>query len=358
MMKYIDYINYLKTALRKPETVPYSPPHINIEPTTACNISCQVCPRKDLVDNPEFLSFGDFKNIVDQCLPKKVSLNGLGETFLNKEIFHMLEYLRNKNINVVTSTNGIFLERDAKDIVSSSLSMLRISLDSNEKELYQKIRGSDNFEQIVSGIKIINRLMKESKNNRLCLRLEYVIHNDNVERLKEFIYLAHLLKIKYINFQVLSNPVDETDTFRIKLVNNFQKDVFLNQIKDALEYSNKLRIQTSLPSLVSNFKMVWKKYQSKTTPSLKLSHHCINPWITTYITVNGEMLFCCRMRDKNAVAGNVFVNDFHSVWNNNKFQSVRINLKKGRDVHFVCRDCIPTTLSEIIRLKLGKLKSF
>ena len=105
----MSYFSYLISILFRPRLVRHYPIHLNIEPTTACNLSCHTCAHKHFIKKPSFLKLEMLKSIIDECRPRKVSLNGLGETFLNKEIFEMIEYIKSKNIGLVTSTNGTLL---------------------------------------------------------------------------------------------------------------------------------------------------------------------------------------------------------------------------------------------------------
>lgn len=346
-MSYFSYPSYLNSILFKPRFVNHYPVHLNIEPTTACNLTCQTCSHKHFIENPSFLKFGIFKSIIDECRPKKVSLNGLGETFLNKNIFEMIEYAKSKNIDLVTSTNGTFLERDAKNILSSPLSTLRISLDATNSEIYKIIRGSDKFDQIINGIQLINKLKKE-RNANITLRLEYVIQNDNLNFLKEFVSLSEILEIKYINFQVICNPIDPTDDFRKDLVNKFQRTLFINKLQEALIFAKQLKIKNNLQNLVSNFNIVWKCYQTIKRPNLNLSHKCIQPWISAMVTADGWLSLCCKIRSQDMFAGNIIEKDLFHVWNNEKFMKFRQNLKKSKNVHFFCKDCIPLTKYDLI----------
>ena len=192
---------------------------------------------------------------------------------------------------------------------------MRISLDAPNSEIYKIIRGSDKFDQIIKGIQLINKRKKE-RNANITLRLEYVLQNDNVDSLIEFISLAKNLEIEYINFQVISNTIDSTDEFRKALVNKIQQVAFRNKLQEALDYATQLRIKTNLHNLLTTFNIIWKCHQSEMKPNMNLSHECIQPWISVMVTADSQLLLCCKLRDPDMSAGNIIDNYFYSIWNN------------------------------------------
>src|SRR3989338_6320420 len=76
-----------------------------IEPTLRCNLRCTMCVREHFKQGD--MSFQDFRRVVDQLDSLiKIHLQGLGEPFLNREIFSMIDYAASRNIMVSVITNG------------------------------------------------------------------------------------------------------------------------------------------------------------------------------------------------------------------------------------------------------------
>ena len=91
--------------------VPTLPRSIYIEPTSRCNELCQQCPRTLLSrEDDRDLSFDNFRYIVDQFpVLDRVVLHGLGEPLLNKDLPHMIRYLKERGTYVLFNSNGIAL---------------------------------------------------------------------------------------------------------------------------------------------------------------------------------------------------------------------------------------------------------
>ena len=94
-----------------PTSVLSLPRSIYIEPTSRCNELCQQCPRTLLSrEDDRDLSFDNFRYIVDQFpVLDRVVLHGLGEPLLNKDLPHMIRYLKERGTYVLFNSNGIAL---------------------------------------------------------------------------------------------------------------------------------------------------------------------------------------------------------------------------------------------------------
>ena len=88
--------------------VPY---RIFIEPTNRCSLRCLQCPvGVGQLDKPKKdMSVNEFRKIIDKFGSRLMILNlyGLGEPFINDDIFDMIEYAKSKRcIWVSTHTNA------------------------------------------------------------------------------------------------------------------------------------------------------------------------------------------------------------------------------------------------------------
>lgn len=94
------------------------PRHIFIETTSACQLSCEYCPREKCSDN---MDWELFKSIVDECSeygPRSFSLHLFGEVFLYPKILEAIDYIKNKNSKhkILLTTNGILLNKFNKSL--------------------------------------------------------------------------------------------------------------------------------------------------------------------------------------------------------------------------------------------------
>lgn len=89
------------------------PRHIFIETTSACQLSCEYCPREK---RSEHMDWELFKSIVDECSeygPRSFSLHLFGEVLMYPKIVEAIDYIKDKNEKhkVLLTTNGVLLNK-------------------------------------------------------------------------------------------------------------------------------------------------------------------------------------------------------------------------------------------------------
>ncbi len=143
------------------------PVKVIIENTNACNAHCVFCVRDKLTRKIGFMDFSLFKKIIADCVDlkvKEVAIYRFGEPLLDPYFSQKVAYAKRAGIEVVsTNTNASLLTKEtANEILESGLDRIYISLDSNTKEIYEKIRKGLNYDIVKNNI---NRLV-ELKNAR------------------------------------------------------------------------------------------------------------------------------------------------------------------------------------------------
>src|SRR3989338_1927463 len=95
----VNLVHISLSALRErhPAKVNYLPPCLFIEITNRCNLSCSTCPLGTELAykgyNKADISFEQFKKIINE-IPSLiyVTLQGIGEPLLNKDVIKMIKY--------------------------------------------------------------------------------------------------------------------------------------------------------------------------------------------------------------------------------------------------------------------------
>lgn len=132
------------------------PSRILLEVTTACNLSCKMCPREKLTrSKSEHLSFESCKRVLDEA--NTFGLDGIwlyhiGEPFLHPEFLKILEYASNLDGlgQRWVSTNGHFLnDKNIEAILNSKLDYLNVSLNAASSGVYDQIIPQKNFEKVI-----------------------------------------------------------------------------------------------------------------------------------------------------------------------------------------------------------------
>ncbi len=337
------YLNSIKNAVFKPLRCIDYPMHIYIEPSTACNINCVMCDRAKLIKHPKFMPLEKFKEIVDEIKPKFINFSGYGEPLLAPNFFEMVSYARSKGINIVTTTNGVCFEGNIQKILDSKINALGISLDAATEKTYKKIRRNDNFPKIIKNIKL---LTSSRKNNFPFVKLEFVIMGWNKNEILDFVKLTKQAGADAIRFQMYTQ-VDETH--RRKLIGNLNPDELENIFRTGKKLANQLKIKTNFKSLLSEINELKINYQAKKINSPK---KCLMPWISINITVDGDIWPCCQLMTRDCVMGNIYKQSISEIWNNQKMQRFRNQIRQGHKPHLLCQMCIPRSLFDLIKGRL------
>lgn len=182
-------IRYLKTflvSLLKPETSPINPIHLQVEPTTACNMGCKMCVR---YENPgyqggteSFLPFESFKRLMDVVEPTKVNLTGNGESTLNNDLIPMIELCKGRDIYVYLNTNLLVSKEVIDRLIRSNVDLIKVSLDAASSEVYWQIRRSRSFDKILENLDYIMKL-RESTASNTSIRINTVLMHENKDEL-------------------------------------------------------------------------------------------------------------------------------------------------------------------------------
>ncbi len=170
------------------------PTHLQIEPTTNCNLKCPLCNVVTDTDRPMGeLSLDRFRKIIDEIADYLLLLQlwGWRAPLMNRDIFSMIKYAKSKGIKVITSTNGHFLEQvEILDmLLNSGLDYLIFALDGLDSKTYQTYRAGGDLDRAVKGLHALVRRKKQRDVSRPFINLRMLLSRDNenqIDRMKMF----------------------------------------------------------------------------------------------------------------------------------------------------------------------------
>jgi MoaA/NifB/PqqE/SkfB family radical SAM enzyme len=169
MKKMPAYWNVLKLRVNialKRKYVRNYPVQAYIEPTLFCNLRCPACPTGlQLGLRPSATIKWDlFKSTIDEIGDYVFSLFmcNWGEPLLHKQTPEMIRYAKDKEINILLSSNlSLPLTDDYIDrLVQSGLDTLIVSLDGTTAEAYSKYRLRGDFELVRKNMRRIQEAKK------------------------------------------------------------------------------------------------------------------------------------------------------------------------------------------------------
>lgn len=282
-----------------------SPKYLVLELTNICNLSCIMCPYPKMKRDKGFMDFNLYKKIIDNSIGKVefIYLHFFGEPFLHKDIFKYIEYASSSGITLALSTNAtIFNDELIDKILNSSLDFMILSLDSINKETYEKIRVGGKFEKTYSNI--INILEKHKSNNRLNIVLQMVKMNLNKQEEEEFVKRFKVFNQRGFNLT-------------IKGVGNYAGEI--------------------------------KRDDVSNTQTLSLNNRvCYEPWRGFTIGWDGKVVPCCNDFNYSYILGDLNTSSIDEIWNSDEMMNFRKKQIDNRQKDIkLCKNCDIPTENEI-----------
>lgn len=362
-MKIKENLNFLKkiaqwgyVSLFMPNKSFVLPPLIQIEPTDYCNLNCQMCQRRSFKAmgvklNQKNMTLKQFKKIIDEVDPHNLEITGFGEPLLNPHFVSMLAYAKKKSIVVSAFCNFTLMdEKKAEEIVKSGVDIFRVSLDVATAKTYQKIRGFNMFEKVLSGIKALVRKREELHSKTPFIRAAFVIQKDNLGEIEAFIKICHSLKINGAWLQLLDfNSFEDS---KEKFWGEKENRQLEKTLRRAYKLCQRFNFDSNLKVLVEDSLPYWLA-QQKPQPQDDQARTCLLPWLAPYVTVDGIVKPCCiagSTLEKYVEMGDLKKQSFQGIWNNEKFQAFRkaVKAKKKKNLPKICQNCVPRTIKSLI----------
>tara|TARA_B100000401_G_scaffold206686_1_gene139494 strand:- start:461 stop:1447 length:987 start_codon:yes stop_codon:yes gene_type:complete len=180
-------------------------PYIRLSITDVCNFKCGYCLpngyQKNKSDNRKFLDINEIRRLakgLSELGVCKIRLTG-GEPTVRRDFFDIVDILKKQSgiKKTVITTNGYRLDKIAKQIAESGLDGINISIDSLDKENFEKITGHDRLAEILKGIENLQKLnFKNIKINAVLLK---GVNSSN----KDFEAWANFIKTNEIDFRYI-----------------------------------------------------------------------------------------------------------------------------------------------------------
>lgn len=288
-MKFFNRLKLTTAYFLKFPKVWGMPVEASIEITSYCNLKCIMCTRGTMNRPLKHMHSSLFQKTIDQLAPsiELVYLHGLGEPFLNKNLFKMINYAKKKGLKVGISTNATLIDKKAaKKLLDSEIDYIIFAMDGATKETYEKIRIGGNFIQVEKNIKNFLALKKKRQ------------------------------KTPFVVMQFIKMPENEkeVDLFLEKWRHTGVEAV---RIKPVVDFLN--RNQTLKTNLTSS---------------------CFYPYRMVNIFFDGTVIPCCEDNYAEYALGNLKEKSLQEIWNGSKAQFLRHKLASGKGNEIsICRQC-------------------
>jgi len=321
-----DYLihRFFPSLLRKPIK-------IEMEHTTICNKKCIFCEHTHWQEKPVRITFDQFRQVVDPIDSLKwINITGEGSSFMNRDFIKMLEYLRNRHINVNFVDEFDYFDRDiAKRVIELGINSIYVSFDGATKSTYETIKKGCDFNKALNNIRALLSLKAEMNSPFPVLHFRFIVTKLNYSEMPHFLELIASLPNRGVRARVdfaglLTFPGIEK--YYIPL-DDIPEDILIQTYETALTHRLNLRL-------------------SHASASLRPITKC-TAWTEPYILIGGEVISCCAIIMSNNrhdlrqnSFGNVYETPFLQIWNSNRYRNFRklINRKKAPVPH-TCSNC-------------------
>ncbi|QDU67946.1 radical SAM protein [Engelhardtia mirabilis] len=306
--------------VRETGTNPLPVRALQIETTSICNFRCQSCPLSlDGYDRPtEHLCLAEFNRILD-AFPgvEKVELQGLGEVFLNPELFALVRAARERGIEVHTYSNASKVTAEAAfGLIESGLALINFSMDGADAETFRSLRKGGQlrvYKRCVSNLLAARRALGSTTPS---IGVMSVLSKRNLKQVPELLAIAEELGVDAITFTKLNGShvagqevleLDEADR---------------EWLRSLPPYDGPLQVHWGFEP--------WTKEQRM---------DCYWPRHMAYVTVEGDVTPCCNFFDSRELnLGNVHEKTGREIWNDVPYRQFRKDLLAG-DLHEKCKRC-------------------
>lgn len=358
---------------------PPFPSVVQLLTTERCNLRCKMCNQWG--DNGYFLagkrdpssmpidgvlSFLDsFAKLNPDYL---LSLHG-GEPLLYRETPELFRYIAEHRIDTMISTNGTMLGVHAKSLARANRHLVYLlSIDGGE-ETNDRIRGAGVLKKITEGLVELRRECLAQRTGRPKLVINYCVNEHNPDDIEAIVEVARELGALFVNYNLRwFLPQEKGEAYDRILQEEFgvrpsgawsgwvTSDTF-EGIDGALDrVYRKKRFQAILP--LPPFATILPR--ALTQDQAKAFYHqhdalfgiekCIMPSYWARIHSNGDLIYCPGHPD--IVPGNVFRDDFETIYLNKLSQQLRRRVEKK--LLPICNRCCGLYMTDLATAHLGK----
>ena len=186
------------------------PTHLQIEPSSLCNLKCALCPIAEGLDREAGLMRLDlFRKIIDQigAYLFLIMLWDWGEPFLNPHIYDMIACAKRRGIKVVSSSNGHIFDKQqhAEQLVASGIDSIIFAVDGICQETYEQYRKSGNVETVFSGLSKVVAAKRAMNSKTPFINLRFIVMKHNEHEVPQLKTLARNLGVDALTLKTL-NP--------------------------------------------------------------------------------------------------------------------------------------------------------
>lgn len=312
-----------------------SPTFLNIEPTTRCNFSCWYCVGRHM--KQEDIQVDDFARVLDNFPGlKTIALVGEGEPLMHKGFFKMARMAVDRDIHVVTLSNGSTLSSsNVRKICESGITYFSVSIDSFDPATFASSRIGGDLQQVLNGIRRLRDYRDANGYRYPKIALKGTLFEGTQDQLPR---IAALVKEYGVEIFESFQPLNPMRTYvpiypREKLAELKRIDAVAAKIG-----RDSPRMHQVLQSVQSFFNDEGIDIDKNGTPN-GLRAGCDEQWI--YSLLSGDVTPCCQIKTPISPAWNLFSHTIDEILSDRLYENTRFNLWNGLFPRY-CEGCWKT----------------
>ena len=318
-----------------------SPLEAFFEVAARCNLHCQMCAinydARYLPGSkrPPFLTPELFAKL-EPMFPRLVRayLFGLGEPLLNRHLIDYIRTLSGYGVEVWFNTNATLIDEEkAEALASAGASAITVSIDGATRETYERIRVGARHDAVLRGIRALVHAAKIHGRPRV--DLSFVGMASNLHELPDLIDLAADVGAGGVHVEPLYSQIQHD------LQEHYAREnlgLLGSERVDELFESARRRANERGVRLASRFLLGGGSADYvERAKQFEIWWTCNEAWTSIWVTSAGEVRTCCL---NDTSFGDLFEQDFASIWNGPKFQTFRAEHAAGEGGPLSCRNCI------------------
>lgn len=342
--KLSNALRYKIYGSRYPLRVPYGPLTATFVVESRCNLRCRMCPYHAL-ETPRprtsfWISFDEFKRVADVMLENgllNVHICAIGEPFLNKDIFKMIEYSKHKKATCSVLSNGSRVISDKiEQIVCSGLDIFKTDLDSGDPTQYEFIKRRASWKVVIDNISRLAETRSKYKIN-LKIGVDCIVMKYNYKTLRNLVRICSDLGVDSLMFSYLVPVESMGELASEKNVVKPDDYEIIKEVNEAVDLARQLKLEVSVPPLYDQSRQgetmchaLWSKLMIN-LPNPKLPK---DEWLG-----NASMFCKLGFYEEGMSFGNILKQPFQDVWNGQKIIDLRRRLLEGTPPRICIEEC-------------------
>jgi radical SAM protein with 4Fe4S-binding SPASM domain len=231
----------------------------------------------------------------------------MGEPFLNKEIYKMINYASQKGIFVSACTNGEFI--NPEELVVSGIDEINFQFGGMTRETHSCYRIGADWNRLMHNFKETISEKKWLRASKPKINAGLIVMRHNEHEVCQFLDWARSL------------GVDKAQMISPCVRNIEQGKLFLPR-SDKYWFYDRVAFDEGI-----------------LRPKKVVHNRCWWIYYSLVVTWEGDVLPCCRDAHGHYVMGNILEQDFDEIWNGEKYRAFRYRITTNQADFGLCKLC-------------------